>query len=668
MLHRFIAFCFLIALVCVPVMARAAAGGDEVPAWLKQAASASAPTYKRDVPAVVLDNESSVSVSDDGHITTVTNYAIRILTREGREAAYAAENYDTDTDGKVKEFRAWLIRPDGTVKKFGKDETIDGAAGLDNLYSNSRFKSISGERDAEVGAVFGYQSVTEERPWFPQTIWRFQGWAFEGRLPTLVSRFTLTLPTGWRASGMTFNTAKIEPAVSANSYVWEMKNLAPIEPEMSSPSVNTLAPHLSVSYLPTAGAAAASAMPGGHNFESWLDVSKWYTDLASPQAAPDDAIATKAHELTANSKTELEKIQAIGHYVQNLQYISIQIGIGGYRPHAAADVFAKQYGDCKDKANLMRAMLRAVKLTAYPVLIYSGDSTYVREEWASPMQFNHCIVAVKIGDETQAASVVQHPTLGRLLIFDATDESTTVGDLPEHEQGSFALVAAGDTGALMRMPIIAPEGNSLERQVEVSLAADGSITATMHERMSGQSAANARREYKNLSRPAYTKIIEGWVSAGATGAKFTKIEPADAHDAAGRFALDVDFTAAAYAQSMQNRLLVFKPAVVSRGAVISLPEPTRTQPVVLRSRAYTETTHIKLPAGFDVDEMPDALKLDSPYGTYSATYEVKDGQLVFTRTLVQRSATIPADQYDKLRTFFGRIRATEESPVVLAKK
>ncbi len=100
-----------------------------------------------------------------------------------------------------------------------------------------------------------------------------------------------------------------------------------------------------------------------------------YTELSDPQSEPDDAIATKARELTANAKTELEKIQAIGRYVQNIQYISIQIGIGGYRPHAATEVFAKNYGDCKDKANLMRAMLRAVKVQAFPVLIFSGDRT-----------------------------------------------------------------------------------------------------------------------------------------------------------------------------------------------------------------------------------------------------------------------------------------------------
>jgi hypothetical protein len=77
---------------------------------------------------------------------------------------------------------------------------------------------------------------------------------------------------------------------------------------------------------------------------------------------------------------------------------------------------------------------------------------------------------------------------------------------------------------------------------------------------------------------------------------------------------------------------------------------------------------IKLPTGFEVDELPDALKLDTAFGNYASTYEVKDGQLVFTRTLTQRATTIPADQYATVRNFYERIRAAEQSPVVLAKK
>ena len=49
----------------------------------------------------------------------------------------------------------------------------------------------------------------------------------------------------------------------------------------------------------------------------------------------------------------------------------------------------------------MRAMLKAVKIDSYLVSIFPGDPDYVREEWPSPQQFNHCIIAVKVSDETK---------------------------------------------------------------------------------------------------------------------------------------------------------------------------------------------------------------------------------------------------------------------------
>ena len=641
--------------------APALAAGDDLPLWLQQAAATRTPIYDRDVPAVVLYQEQAVSVAEDGRVTTVSTYAVRVLNGEGRKAAEATELYLTNS-GQVKDMRAWLIRPDGSVKKYGKNETIDLIADPNDIYNEYRIKSIDASDEAGIGMVFGYQTTIEERPLFNQDIWRFQD-----RLPTLASRYVMTLPAGWRASSITFNHASVEPTVSGSTYIWELRNLAPITPEPASPHVHNLAPRIAVSYSQAANAQNAAIK----TFANWAEVSRWATALHDPQAVPDETLTAKARQLTANSKTELDRIRAIGNFVQNLQYISIDIGLGrgnGYKPHAATQVLAKLYGDCKDKANLMRAMLKTLNITAYPVAIHSGDPTYVREEWASPSQFNHCIIAIKVSDETQLATVIQHPTLGRLLIFDATDESTMLGDLPDHEQGSLALIIAGDSGSLVRMPSTLPEANRLDREADVTLTSEGSITATLRERSVGQSAVMERRAFRHLSRADYVRLIESWITSGASGAQVSKVSPADASSDNGLFALDVEFSAPNYAQSMQSRLLVFKPAIVSRNEALQFTQAARVHPVVLRPRAFTEAVRIKLPVGFEVDELPDPLKLETAFGTYQTTYEVKDGELFFRRSMTVRAATIPVEQYTTVRNFFERVRAAEQSPVVLVRK
>ena len=137
-------------------------------------------------------------------------------------------------------------------------------------------------------------------------------------------------------------------------------------------------------------------------------------------------------------------------------------------------------------------MLKVVGIVAIPVSIYSGDPNYVRLIWPSPQQFNHCIIAVKVSDQTQASTIIQHPTHGRLLIFDPTDEQTLIGDLPFHLQGSLALIDAKGETDLVRMPVTPPEMNQLERIATLELQADGAIAGQIKELANGQTAAYFR--------------------------------------------------------------------------------------------------------------------------------------------------------------------------------
>src|SRR6185295_11870569 len=238
---------------------------EEAPQWLQQAAAIKVPTYEKEVVAVVLRTEQNIVLNSDGRLVTNTFFAVRILAREGRGYADATEVYLTQS-GKVNEMRAWLIRPSGVVKKYGKDETADRIVDPNDIYNEYRVREIDASDDAEAGAVFGYEAISEERPLFNQDIWRFQD-----RLPTLQSRYSLTLPSGWRASSMTFNHEKVEPVVNGSTYVWELRDLEPIKFEPASPKINNLVPRVAINYfLGDSGVSSTSRA-----FENWTQVSRW---------------------------------------------------------------------------------------------------------------------------------------------------------------------------------------------------------------------------------------------------------------------------------------------------------------------------------------------------------------------------------------------------------
>jgi len=653
---RFVAVLSFLLLLVAPAHAIA---GDEAPSWVQQAAALKVPSYDKDVSAVVLVDDSTTNIDAQGFVTETYKYAVRILKREGRVYAEGGVGYIPEI-AKIKDFRAWLIRPSGDIKRYGKDETIDLAAADNDVYNEYRTKQIKALQDADAGTVFAYTYSREDRSVFSQADWKFQT-----SIPVINSRYTLVLPAGWRAEAVTFNHSRVEPQVNGSTYRWELSNLEALPDEPLSPSLMNLAARLAVSYYPPVGQTTAIK-----TFGDWATVAAWVTELGDPQVIVDDALARKAYELTALAKTEFDKIRAIAQYVQNIQYISIQTGIGrggGYRPHSSSEVFAKSYGDCKDKANLMRAMLKVVGITAFPVSIYSGDPDYVKPDWPSPQQFNHCIIAVKVGDQTVVGTIVEHATLGRLMIFDPTDSETPLGDLPFYLQGSLALINSKESKALIRMPVTPPETNQLERSATLALRLDGALTGSIVEQAKGQTAARFRTEFRRLARPEYNSMVERWITAGAAAATVAKIEPSD-DVADGRFSLKVEFSTNTYGQLMQGRLLVFKPAVVSRRETLALTAAERKHPVVLRSSSYSETARFKLPAGFDVDELPEPVKLEAAFGTYVTSYEVKDGELIFKRSFLQRAMTIPAAGYASVRSFFERIREAEQAPVVLARK
>lgn len=639
----------------------AALAGDDAPAWLRQLAEAPVPTYPKEIPAVVLLDDERVTIGDDGKIVTVHQYAVRILTREGRREARGQVDYLTDGTEKVRDFRAWLIRPNG-VRKFDKKEDIVDVAVVDNdIYNEIRYKIISAADEADVGMVFGYESVTEERSVFTQFIHDFQD-----DLPVLVSRFTLTMPAGGRAESITFNHAKIEPSASGGTSTWELRDLPPFVKEPDQPAVTNQAPRVAVNYFPGGAPKTAES----RSFSSWPEVSDWLYGLSDGQAAPTPALSTKAKELTTGVTDEFGRISAIGRYVQGVKYISIQTNLnkgGGYRPHAAGEVFTKSYGDCKDKANLMRSMLKAVGVNAFLVSIYAGDRSYVRNEWASPYQFNHCIVAVQVSDTLNSPMTVKHPKLGRLLIFDPTDPHTPLGDLPEEEQGSFALIVAGKDGDLVKVPQNAPDANLDNVIVEAEVQPDGSLKAKLTNEMTGQVGSSFRGLHASLPAPDFEKVINRWLTRGSTGLQVSGITVKDEREK-GIMKLEVNIAVPSYAQLMQGRLMMLNPSLVPRRSQVSVLQPTRKTPIEINAEAYTETFKFKLPAGFAVDELPEEVTLESAYGVYAMKCVATDTEVVVTRKLTLRPAVIPAENYAGVRRFFGQIGGAEQTPIVLVKK
>jgi transglutaminase-like putative cysteine protease len=636
---------WIVLVACLPAHA-----AERVPDWLRTVAATATAQPAGD--ATVLLDEIAVTVAPDGRLAIERRYAARIHTLDGKSAAGVRAIYLTDSD-RIRQVRGWLLAG-GRTTELGDADIVDVAADADDVYNDVRVRSLDASGRATAGAIFGAEIVTESRSTFLQFEWTLQGrWAVD------VARRTLTLPPGWTATSVTFNHAALAPTASGATQTWEVRGLPEIRHEALAPALSGFAPRLALTVHPAPGTS-------GVTFRSWPDVSGWVAGLAEVSAPIEPAVTAKAKELVTAARSDIEKITAIARYVQGLQYISIQTGVGrggGYRPRTPSQVLSRGYGDCKDKANLMRALLAAVGVRSHLVLIYSGDRRYVRREWPSPQQFNHCILAIVLSDAPPAWTTLAHPEAGRVLFFDPTDPHGALGGLPDTEQGSFALLALPGGSDLVTVPTNAPESEGGDDTVDATLRADGGITARVSLTWRGQAAVDARARLATLSATEYREGLEARFRQSLPGAVVRQVETRD--DPGSRaVTATFDVEASSVARSLAG-LFVLAPVSAASVTLPELDSDTRRQPIELSGYRYRERVRITLPDGFAVDELPSPIAVERAPGRYSRRWRAEGSRLESERALDLADVQLPAGAATDVRAFTREVREADAQPVIL---
>ncbi len=657
--HRSVGVLFFLAALIFPGRGAFAAS---TPPWLVPLLPQKATFDYGKANAAILLDEGVLEVANNGTFTTRTRNVVRILNSEGKKACVAVIPYNSGSD-RVKSVQAWLIQPSGEITTYAKSQWADAAVFSSDreLYGEGRKLILSATDEAKPGAVFAYEATVQNNAIDAQTIWFFQN-----ELPVEKSSLTINLPEGWNARGRVFNHEPMAASENGRSRKWELSQLPSLVHEPFCPSFESVSPWLAVDILPPQTAKGIKRV----SFTSWADITRHFSPIYEQASAASPEIKKKADELTASSGTSWERIRLLCRQAQKTTYISINLNAaeaGGYIPRSATEVLRCNYGDCKDKTTLLRALLRSQGIESYPLLVYSGNPDHVRPEWASPEQFNHCIVAIKIDDTVEPSSAtLTHPTLGRLLIFDPTNEDVPPGLLPEEDIGGRGLILADSQDELVTLPINHPRNNRTERTITAVLKPDGSMEGTLSEKFSGLSAAEAHSEYVGKSPSDYRSTIERWLAASLSGVRATEVVARDNFDQAA-FDLSLNFRAPTYAKSMHGVLLVFKPVVVARRSSIPVKKEKRKLPILVPPVFFSEKTQIELPAGFHIDESFPSIELKSDFGVYRATARLEgSNHVLFERSLEMNSAQIPAENYESVRSFFDKMFQAEQTPIVLS--
>jgi hypothetical protein len=641
---------------CAVLSARPARGGDSVPDWFRQLAHAPLPTYSEDADAVVLLDDESLTVTDKGEMYVNYRRVLKILRPGGKELATFGTYFDKDT--KVESFHGWSISAKGQEFELKDKDAVESSPYNDGVFSDIRFKVMTAPA-VEVGAYVAYEWQQRCRPYAFS-----QRWWFQERLPVKVARFSIHLPADWEYQYRFGNWAEKKPEnTGGNNWQWEIDDIPGIEREADMPAAGSLEGMMVVSFYSSSVAQAA-------RISTWNDVAKWANTLNASRRNVTPKMQAEISQLTANKSDTLEKVRALAHYVQHqIRYVAIEIGIGGYQAHMAGDTFANSYGDCKDKASLLVTMLHEIGVEAYLVLVDSHRGV-VNPAVPTPWTFNHAIVAIGVPKNVETATLyatVDDPKLGPILFFDPTSEMTPFGMLPAGEQNSYALVLTDNGGELVKMPLIPPPVNRLLRVAHLELTPEGSLQGEVEEIRSGHEASLMRAELLNENRDKQVKHFESFLAEFLDHPRLTyaNITGLDKYDEP--LVLRYKFVATDYAKTAGDLMLV-RPRVLGIKSNDLAENKKRKYPVQYATTSIqSDLVDIKLPAGYKVDELPEAANVTAPFAEYKSKFETKDNVLYYNRSYTVKDLSVPVDQMGELRTFMRGVAADERNTAVLKK-
>jgi hypothetical protein len=652
-----IAFFVVCAALCAvaPVPALA----SDAPSWMHALTSVSLPAHDEKTTAILLYSEDVVTVQSNGKIKNLERRAYKILRPDGRGYGTVEVNFDSET--RITSMRGWCIPAQGKdyeVKEKDALETTPREAG--GLATDDRIKILTIPA-ADPGNIVGYEIEQEERPYVLQSDWYVQG-----NVPVREARFTLQLPPGWEYKAVWVNHATVAPTPAGNNqFQWTLSDLKAIRAEEEMPPLRALVASMIVALLPP----GAASRPKG--FITWRDQGLWYGDILRGRRDPSPEIKQKVAELTSSKPTQLGKISAVAKFTQNdIRYVAIKLGIGGWQPHAAADVYAHRYGDCKDKATLMGAMLQQLGVDSYHVVINTDRGAVGADTPPQLGAFNHAILAIRLPpglNDPSLVATIQHPKLGTLLFFDPTDPITPFGQLSGALQANYALVVTPDGGELTELPQLPSAMNAVHRHGKFTLAPNGILSGDVSELRVGDRAAEERERLKSVSK-AEDKIkpIETLLANSLSSFHVTKATVSNLDQTDQPFGFNYSLVAGAYAKTAGDLLLVRPRVIGVRGSGVLETKEPRQYPLEFSGPSQdTDSFEIAIPAGYVVDDLPPAVDLDYSFASYHSKTEAAGNVLRYTRSFEIKELSVPMNKMDDLKKFYRAIAGDERNTAVL---
>ena len=577
----------------------------------------------------LLDNRV-VRILPNGMSSTYNQIAFEILDDQGLKAVRAMPINYSPNDEKLEIIAVRTHKKDGSIRTLYNKSEYNMADESIRMYYDQRqvvievpdlavgdiieYKFKKTQTQISAGSVAYFSDIYQLQQWFTRQWSRYTVIAPEN-LPVKFFRHD---PKGNTATPVTTKT------VDGNTVtVFEEKDTPRFIAEAQMPGPTEVMPFLIIS-----------------TFASWQDLANWFIDLASPQWKADDAIRSKVSELTKGITDPFEKLKKIHSFVvKNTRYVALEFGIHGHKPYPVSQIFERRFGDCKDKASLLKVMLKEAGIESEFVLARTRQNGDVSTDLATPYMFDHAILYVPQFD----------------LFLDGTAEFSGTRELPALDQDAWVLTLKDDASyTLRKIPVSKASENVTQLKYSMDFTDTESLKYTLSADYSGYFAPSYRERYQieNLQR----ERLESEIAYAIPGTKIDTFTMSDLTDLERDVHLDLSASTSFtdIVKTEGNSWLVY-PALAPSGMVRNFaPTASRKIPLILPvPLTFRKEVTLNLPKGAKV-VLPADLSESSSFGSFSISSRQTGDQITTSASLTLETIKISPEDYPAFIDFLQK--------------
>lgn len=385
------------------------------------------------------------------------------------------------------------------------------------------------------------------------------------------------------------------------------------------------------------------------NMSSWDTFGKMYYDyFIKENSTISEKTKLKLDQIISPSDSKLDKIKKIYQYVQNnTRYVSIQVGVGGWKPMATSDVEKYGYGDCKALSNFTRSLLNAYDIEAYYTVIYGGNKRKFEEDVIS-MQGNHVIVSV--------------PNEDGYIFLECTSQTNPFAYLSDFTSNRNALLIKADGAEIIDTDAYRTQQNTQVTSSTIELLDSGSISGSA-------TIISNHLQYKNVidlelksakeQTEYYSNHFSHLNNLILSNVKFQNDK--------NRFSFTEKFTFKAdnYVEKSGNTIIL-PLNVLNRSSII--PTKYRNKKFAFEIEyGYTDSDEIELvlPKNYSLTQLPEAIVIKEKFGEYQASVVAEKDKLLYKRKLIVNEGVYPKEDYESYRKFKEQISKSDNIKIII---